>query len=136
AALGELRRRFDGFAPGYALESMHVQTLWEVPAELREARVISLLRQAHALEEENLHVLVRLGRWLRSRGNDREVRALLETARDRAFRDGADGTPVLRNAAPLVAWAHYLDSRGWSDAAERAWRRVLDASPASCQAAT
>ncbi|MBA2663554.1 MAG: hypothetical protein H0U74_14795 [Bradymonadaceae bacterium] len=131
-AWSELVKRHEGFAPAYALKSAQVQTLWELPGELRDATALSFLRHAYELRGDSLHTLVRLGRWLRQRGNDREVRELLEAARERA----RDDQGRLKNVEPLFAWAYYLDSRGWNESAELAWQSVLKAAPSHCLAAT
>src|SRR5690606_11309864 len=80
-----------------------------------------------------LHTLIRLARWLQNRGNDREVRALLETARVLAF---SHTDSRLKNIEPLYAWAQYLDSNGWNESAEQAWRDLLQTAPTHCLAAT
>lgn len=97
AAWGELMERHPEFAPGHLLASYQVRTRWDMPSDLRDAATMSHLRQAAEWAPDNLHVLVRLERWLRDQGNDREHRQVLERARDRAFdvtRAQAEGSSV------------------------------------------
>ncbi len=133
AAYNVLIERHPNFAPAHALKSAQLQTRWDVPADLRDPAALSELRTAYELRPESLHTLIRLGRRLQNQGNDREVRELLEIARDAAF---SNSGATLNNIEPVVAWAQYLDTNGWSESAEQAWRTVLDAAPAHCLAAS
>ena len=157
-----LMERYPEFAAGHMLGSYQIRTRWDVPSELRDARSISMMRQAERYEPDNLHVLVQLERLLREQGEDREVRRLLERARRLALRDGAedgrgsgeavvgegDGVaqqergsrqgeefnPQVRQLQPLVSWARYLEDQGWSEEAEQAWREVLGIDADNCSA--
>lgn len=138
AAYNVLIERYPNFAPAHALNSAQLQTRWDIPSDLRDAAALSELRTAHELRtaqdpnSNSLHTLIRLARWLQNRGNDREVRALLETARVLAF---SHTDSRLKNIEPLYAWAQYLDSNGWNESAEQAWRDLLQTAPTHCLAA-
>lgn len=132
AAYNVLIERHPNFAPAHALKSAQLQTRWDVPGDLRDPAALSELRTAYELRPESLYTQIRLGRWLQNRGNDREVRELLEAARDAAFTNSG---ATLKNVEPLYAWAQFLDTNGWSESAEQAWRTVLDAAPTHCLAA-
>lgn len=149
----ELMERHQGFAAGYALKSAQIQTLWDVPSELRDSAALSLLRAAHLHDAESLHVILRLAGWLKDRGNEREVRQLLESARTLALRPGATlsleneaefGGEVhplgprtkLRNGGAFADWASYLGSKGWREPSEKAWRELLAVAPTHCQGAS
>ena len=130
AAWRELGARRPGFAAGWGMWAEQVQTLWQVPSKLREARALQAIRKAHELDPDSVRNQTTLGRWLTEKGEEREARTMLELARDGAF----DGDR-LRSYTPLSAWAAYLDSKDWSVAAEDAWRAVLDVEPSNCRAA-
>lgn len=129
----ELEERHPEFAPAYLLASHQVRTRWELPAELRGPAAIAMLRRALELDPENLHGLVALERRLRNQSSDRELRQMLELAREQAF--ARDGTG-LRQVAPLVNWALYLERKGWKVEAEEAWKAVLAVDESDCLAAT
>ncbi|MFP4597495.1 MAG: hypothetical protein ACLFVJ_04535 [Persicimonas sp.] len=132
AAINELLDRHDSFAPAHILRAKQVQTLWEVPSDIRDSRSISDLRRARSHAPHNIDVATRLVGWLREQGkSDREVRQLLEDARDAALTDGGE----LRNLDPLVEWADWLSDQGWSESAEKAWRRALEIAPTHCRSA-
>ena len=46
-AWSELMERHDGFAAGYSLHAYQVQTMWEIPSRIRDARALSSIREAH-----------------------------------------------------------------------------------------
>ncbi len=132
AAFKELMKRHKDFAPGYVLRAKETQTLWEVPSRIRNARALADIRHAHKLAPDSLDNSVRLIDWLRGQNKtDREVRTLLTTTRDAALTQAKR----LRNVKPLVEWADFLSDQGWSESAEKAWRRVLDVDPTNCHAA-
>lgn len=131
-AIEELLERRPDFAAAHGLKSLQVQTLWEVPSKLRDATALQSLRTAAELDPDSIHYMMRLGNWLRRRGKDPEVRELLERARDQAVAE--DGR--LRNIMPLNSWANYLESQGWDQASEQAWKRALEVAPSNCGAAS
>ncbi len=126
----ELNARRPQFAAGWLQWSEEVQTLWQIPAKLRDARALQAVRKAHELDATSLRNVATLGRWLTTKGEEREARGLLEAARDAAW----DGDR-LRWYTPLSAWAAYLDSKDWDVEAEKAWHAVLKADPSNCRAA-
>lgn len=126
----ELSKRRPEFAAGWFLWAEEVQTLWQVPAKLRDSRALVAIRKAHELDPDSVRNQATLGQWLTTKGEEREARAMLATARDNAY----DGDRLL-TYEPLSAWAAYLDSKNWDVAAEKAWRVVLEADPANCRAA-
>ncbi len=125
-----LSKKAPKFAPIRALRSLQVRTLWEVPSEKRDEESLKMLREAHDLDPTSLRYTLGLGQALRQRGDAREVRALLETARDAAV----EGERV-RNVMPLNLWATWLQNKGWQEDAERAWARAVELAPANCGAA-
>lgn len=127
----ELEGRRPKFAAGHALWAEQVQTLWQVPSRLRDARALQALRHAHELAPNSLKFATDLGRWLAKQGEEKEARAMLEKARDAART--ADGR--LRSSEPLETWAAHLGSQGWETQAEQAWRDVLAVDPSNCIAA-
>jgi tetratricopeptide (TPR) repeat protein len=131
AAFTELMARHENFAPGYILRAKQTQTLWEVPSRIRDSRTLANIRRASKLAPDNIDVAVRLIERLRAQGSsDREIRELIENARTLARKDG-----VLRNVEPLVEWADWLSDQGWSEAAEKAWKEVVEVAPSNCRAA-
>lgn len=130
AAWDVLRQRRPDFAAGWALTSDWLQTLWQVPSRLRDARTLKALREASSHDPDSLRYLERLGSWLREKSGEREAKEFLERARDLAVVDGR-----VRDIGPLNAWASYLGSKGWNEESEEAWRAALEASPANCNAA-
>ncbi len=158
AAWEALMERHPEFAAGHLLGSYQVRMRWDVPSQLRESLSISRLRRAEELAPDNLHVLVRLERSLRDRGEDSEHRRVLERARELALNEapplatgsaqagatigetkgGHSGTNIdtgaVRQLRPLVSWARHLQRKGWSQQAEEAWREVLEINPNHCTA--
>ena len=130
AASLELEKRHPEFAAGHAMWAEQVQTLWQVPSRLRDARSLQALRAAHELDPTSTRYAGALGLALARQGESRETRELLEGALAAAH----DGSR-LRSIEPLVWWADYLGNEGWKDDAEVAWRAVLVADPANCGAA-
>lgn len=130
AAWDELSDRRDGFAAGWALWAEQVQTLWQMPSRLRDSRSLQAARTAFELHPDSIRYRSELGRELSTKGEEREARELLSTARDAAV----DGDR-LRAVGPLASWARYLDDQGWESQAEDAWRAVLAADPTYCGAA-
>ena len=131
AAWQELSTRRPTFAAGWAMQAEEVQTLWEVPSKLRDARALQAYRKAQELDDGSLMFRTVLGRWLTSKGEEREARELLRQAKDSAL----DGERV-RAIGALTAWAGYLDDKDWSVESEKAWRQVLRVDPSHCAAAT
>ena len=134
----ELMERFPDFAAGYGLRAEQVQTLWELPNDKRQARVLNNLRKAHERDEASVLFLLRLSDWLRKRKSDsEEARELLEVARAGAFVEAGEGEGDrrLRNIKPLNEWADYLSDQGWSESSEKAWKHALDVAPMNCRAA-
>ena len=155
----ELMERYPAFVPGHILGSYQVRTRADLPSDLRESKTITRLRTAQEQAPDNLHMLVQLERRLRDSGTDAEHLEVLERARDLAVGDesmAGEGTSQMpsteapevygaradtaisggdvRQVRPLIAWARYLEDRGWSREAEEAWQRVVDVDPANCQA--
>ncbi|MEM1347136.1 MAG: hypothetical protein AAGI01_01175 [Myxococcota bacterium] len=129
-----LKKRAPKFAPIHGLAHQQVSTLWEVPSRLRDAQALQALRSAYALDPKSVRFTMELGDALRRRGKDREVRGLLEAARDAAVVEREDEL-IVRMIAPLNTWATYLENQGWDQAAEQAWREALDIAPRNCGAA-
>jgi len=134
-ALDALLERHPNFAAGHGLRSAQVKTLWEVPSKLRDANALSELRKAHELDPDSLYYTMNLANWLKDKGKDREVRELLEAARDGATTD-ENGTKRLRHIQPLHIWARYLEEQGWDTSAEEAWSNALALAPSDCTAAS
>jgi len=132
AAWGELMRRHPKFAVGYMLRARQLRTLWEVPSRIRNARSLADLRRASQLAPLSLSNNLMLAKRLRDQGkSDDEMRDLLRKNRDHAFTQAGE----LRNIGALREWANFLDEQGWSESAQTAWQRVLDAAPTDCDAA-
>lgn len=132
AAWGELMRRHPKFAVGYMLRARQLRTLWEVPSRIRSARSLADLRRASQLAPRSLSNNLMLAKRLREQGkSDEEMQDLLRNNRDMAFTQAGE----LRNIGALRQWASFLDEQGWSESAQTAWQRVLDASPTDCTAA-
>lgn len=154
----ELMERHPEFVAGHLLGSDQVRTRWDVPSDVRQSRAISRLRRAERIAPDNLAVLVALQRRLGRTGEDRELRRIAERARRLAYGTESSGAPTgsavhsmegeqgrgrpvdepeaVRplQLRPLVAWANYLDDRGWSREAERAWEEVLEVDAGHCRA--
>ncbi len=131
AVWDELASRHPKFAAGYSLYADHVQTLWQVPSRLRDARGLKALRHAYEIDPDSIKFAAELGAWLTKQGDEDEARALLEKARDGALVDGD-----LRAVRPLASWAALLSSKDWTTEAEAAWRAVLEVEPGNCRAAS
>ncbi|AWV90647.1 tetratricopeptide repeat protein [Bradymonas sediminis] len=132
AAWGALMERHPKFAVGYMLRAQQLRTLWEVPSRIRNARSMADLRRAAQLAPDNLSNNLLLGKRLREQGkSDAELQDLLRKNRDAAFTQSGE----LRNIEPLHEWADFLEDQDWSESAEQAWKRVLDAAPTECGAA-
>jgi tetratricopeptide (TPR) repeat protein len=141
-AMEELISRYPDFAPAYGLRAEQVRTLWEMPSNKRKARAIEYLREARERDEESLRYVLELARQLEQRNSDaEEVRELLELARDTAYAQPSNGKGDednrgrLRNIQPLVEWADFLSGQGFKEAAEKAWKKVLEAESSNCRAA-
>lgn len=125
-ALGELERRHPKLAAALGLRAAQVQTLWEVPSRLRDATALKALRQALELDPDSLYFMIQVGDWLRKKGKDDEVRVLLERAKDAAQHQDTSGPKRVKNIMPLHTWAAWLQSQGWGQEAEQAWRDALE----------
>ena len=134
AAWQELMRRHEGWAPGHALRAEQIQTLWEVPSRVRDAESLKSLRAAQKLDEDNLHVLMRLGQRLGSKAEGREVRKIVERARDLAVSGEGEARRV-RNIVALNNWGSFLERQGMEEQAEHVWREALALAPSNCAAA-
>jgi tetratricopeptide (TPR) repeat protein len=131
----ELMERNEGFAAGYSIRGYQIQTMWEIPSRIRDARALSNIRSAHEYDPESLAHVERLVYWLRQQGGDeQELEDFLDQARSMARAEG-DGGELL-SVGPLVSWADYLGDKGWNESAEDAWKRVLELNPTNCRAAT
>ncbi|MFB6371853.1 MAG: hypothetical protein ABEN55_01770 [Bradymonadaceae bacterium] len=141
AAWKELNDRHPEFAAAYGLRAEQVQTLWELPSDKRSARAMTYLRKARKHDQKSLVYMLRIAdRLLQRNGDSREGRELLELARGAAFdREGTGGElseqARLRNIQPLEKWASYLSKQGLTEAAEKAWKQVLEVDAANCRAA-
>ncbi|MGM0556949.1 MAG: hypothetical protein ACQEVA_11270 [Myxococcota bacterium] len=134
-AWDELMERNEGFAAGYSLRAYQIQTMWEIPSRIRDARALSDIRSAHEYDPDSLAHIERLIYWLRQQGgDDREVESFLKDAREMAV--VSEGDHKVRSLGPLVVWADYVDDKGWNASAEDAWKRVLEFNPTNCRAAT
>lgn len=129
-----LVERAPKFAAVYGLKSLQARTLWEIPSKVRDSTALVQLRKAHELDPDSLYFTYRLAQWLRGRDTTREVRMLLESARDAAV-VGEGAARRLRYIRPLDEWADYLESKGWDEAAETAWSASLAIAPSDCKAA-
>ena len=134
-AMNTLLERHPKFAAGHGLKSAQVKTLWEVPSKLRDANALAELRKAHELDPDSLYYTMNLANWLKDKGKDREVRELLEAARDGATTE-VNGQKRLRHIQPLHIWARYLEEQGWDTSAEEAWSAALSLAPSDCTAAS
>lgn len=134
-AIDTLLERHPEFAAGHGLRSIQIKTLWEVPSKLRDATALTELRKAHELDPDSLYYTMSLANWLKNKGKDREVRELLEAARDGAVVE-ENGARRLRHIQPLHIWANYLESQGWDAEAEKAWNNALAIAPSDCKAAS
>lgn len=140
SAWEELMEQFPEFAAGHGLRAKQLRTLRELPSGKRQSRALSALRKAKKFDPESLHYALRLADSLDDQNGDtKEVRALLQGARDRAWTRAATeegrGERRLRNIAALDEWAAYLSEQGWDELAEAAWKKAVDADPTNCRAA-
>ncbi len=124
------------FAAAFALKSLQVRTLWEVPGTLRDDTSLKLLRQAQTLHPESVRYAMRLGNRLKKKGESRETEALLRQAAAGAIARPQGQDARLRNSGALNSWAYYLEGEGWNERAETAYREVLSVAPSNCGAAS
>lgn len=132
----EWTNRHTQFSPAYGLRSQQVETLWELPSQIRQMRSYSNIQRAYKFDSDSLHYLTRIVEHMRNQSLDQgKLERLIKKARDLTTVESSDGDfKRVKNIEPINEWASYLANQGRTQEAEKAWERAVGIVRGNCEA--